>query len=110
MFVRTGCQAAPLCAENTYISEQTGLHAQPVNIFHVNPGLAADHHDGELFLVCVKRMSHALVGLVDVRSSGFDAQPAGLHRQECFEPRIVCGCSTVVRTRVRLLATSPAHH
>ena len=57
------------------------LHAESVDIFNVNPGLAADHHDGELFLVCVKRMSHALVGLVDVRSSRFDAQPAGLNQQ-----------------------------
>ena len=57
------------------------IHAKSVDILNVNAGLAADHHDGELFLVCLKRMPHALVGLVDVRSSRFDAQPAGLNRQ-----------------------------
>jgi hypothetical protein len=61
------------------------IHAKSVNIFNVNPGLAADHHDGELFRVCVKRMPHALVGLVDVGSRRFDALPAGLNRQESFE-------------------------
>jgi hypothetical protein len=25
------------------------IHAKSVNILNVNPGLAADHHDGELF-------------------------------------------------------------